>query len=68
MFVFEGRQFDKEGNFQDWWSEDIINNFKKQTQCIVNQYGKFEVAGLHVRNQELHFITKMCYNVVIFDL
>lgn len=47
-FDDQGRKFDKEGNMQEWWSTDIIRNFQAQAQCIVNQYGKFEIAGEHV--------------------
>ncbi|XP_053381841.1 neprilysin-like [Mercenaria mercenaria] len=47
-FDDQGRQYDKEGNLKDWWGDDIVNNFKAETHCIVDQYGKFTVAGHHV--------------------
>nr|KAG5707379.1 hypothetical protein BaRGS_005346 [Batillaria attramentaria] len=37
------RQYDKDGNLQAWWTEDIVEKFKERAQCIVNQYGNFTV-------------------------
>ncbi|WAR14827.1 NEP4-like protein [Mya arenaria] len=38
-----GRQYDKDGNLVQWWSDTIINNFKEKAKCIVDQYGDFLV-------------------------
>ncbi|KAL3862332.1 hypothetical protein ACJMK2_008309 [Sinanodonta woodiana] len=36
-----GRQFNKDGNLQQWWSDDVIQRFKTKTKCIVDQYGSY---------------------------
>ena len=39
----KGRQYDKDGNLKQWWTDAVIQKFKNQTQCLVNQYGDFSV-------------------------
>ncbi|XP_038076776.1 membrane metallo-endopeptidase-like 1 [Patiria miniata] len=40
-FDDEGRQYDKDGNLDDWWSQKSVDNFKERAQCIVKQYSDF---------------------------
>ncbi|XP_022336813.2 neprilysin-like [Crassostrea virginica] len=42
-FDDRGRQYDKDGNLKQWWTDAVIQKFKNQTQCLVNQYGDFSV-------------------------
>jgi predicted metalloendopeptidase len=42
------RQYDKNGNLRQWWSQSSIEKFAEQAQCIVNQYSAFEIDGMHV--------------------
>jgi len=44
-FDDEGRQYDKSGNLIPWWEPSDIDAFKKQAQCIVDQYSKYSVIG-----------------------
>ncbi|MBN3307722.1 MMEL1 protein, partial [Amia calva] len=46
-FDDNGRNFDKDGNMFDWWSNYSAMHFKDQSQCMVNQYGNFswKLAG-----------------------
>jgi membrane metallo-endopeptidase-like protein 1 len=48
---YTGRQYDKDGNLMQWWSDEAIAKFKVKAQCIIDQYGNFTVpeAGLNVR-------------------
>ena len=50
-FYFTGRQFDINGNLNQWWNTSIITKFKEKTQCFIDQYSQFVVpeAGLNVR-------------------
>ncbi len=50
-FVCAGRQFDKNGNLQQWWSDDVIARFKSRAQCMIDQYGNYTIpeVGLNVR-------------------
>ena len=38
-----GRQFNKDGDLEQWWDQTIIDQFKQKAQCIVDQYGNFFV-------------------------
>ncbi|XP_030623598.1 membrane metallo-endopeptidase-like 1 [Chanos chanos] len=46
-FDDNGRNFDKDGNMLNWWSNFSVEHFKDQSQCMVQQYGNFtwELAG-----------------------
>ncbi|XP_044288827.1 neprilysin [Varanus komodoensis] len=46
-FDDNGRNFNQNGDLVDWWTQESANNFKKQSQCMVYQYGNFtwELAG-----------------------
>ncbi|KAJ8983666.1 hypothetical protein NQ317_003453 [Molorchus minor] len=38
-FDDQGRQFDKNGNLEDWWQEETKKAFVEKAQCIIDQYG-----------------------------
>ncbi|KAI1892524.1 hypothetical protein AGOR_G00134480 [Albula goreensis] len=40
-FDDNGRNFDKDGNMNNWWSSFSAEHFKEQSQCMVHQYGNF---------------------------
>jgi len=40
-FDDEGRQFDANGNLNNWWTPDDLKNFEARTDCLVNEYGSF---------------------------
>lgn len=42
-FDDQGSQFDKEGNFNNWWAEGDGVKFKEHTQVIVDFFDKIEV-------------------------
>ena len=41
--ILQGRQYNKDGDLEQWWEQEIIDNFKEKAQCIVNQYDNFLV-------------------------
>ncbi|RVE42834.1 hypothetical protein evm_012509 [Chilo suppressalis] len=41
-----GRQFDKDGNFLPWWTNETVASFVNMTQCFVDQYSTFYVPEL----------------------
>jgi putative endopeptidase len=48
-FDDEGSQFDASGNLHDWWTAATKAKFKTATQCVVDQYSKYEaVPGVHL--------------------
>lgn len=36
-----GRNFDKNGNMLDWWSNFSARHFRQQSQCMIYQYSNF---------------------------
>ncbi|KAM4704262.1 membrane metallo-endopeptidase-like 1 [Rhinophrynus dorsalis] len=46
-FDDNGRNFDKDGNMFDWWSNFSAMHFKDQSRCMVYQYGNYtwDLAG-----------------------
>ena len=42
-FDDQGRQFDKDGNMNNWWAEEDAVAFKAKTDILVEQFNKIEV-------------------------
>ncbi len=42
-FDDQGRQFDKKGNLQDWWTKDDSEKFKKRAQVLSDFFSGIEV-------------------------
>jgi putative endopeptidase len=42
-FDDQGRQYDKDGNLKDWWTETDAENFKNRTQVLINHFNGIEV-------------------------
>jgi putative endopeptidase len=43
-FDDSGRQYDKDGNLKDWWTEKDAENFKARAQVLIDFYNNIEVA------------------------
>jgi putative endopeptidase len=44
-FDDQGRQFDPQGNMNDWWSPKDADAFETRAQCFVDEYSQFPVLG-----------------------
>lgn len=44
-FDDQGRKFDAKGNMNDWWTEADGKEFEQKSECFVNEYSSFTVAG-----------------------
>jgi len=42
-FDDQGRQYDKEGNLNDWWTEEDAKLFNQRTAILAEQYNQFTV-------------------------
>uniref|UniRef100_A0A672QSF3 Membrane metalloendopeptidase like 1 n=1 Tax=Sinocyclocheilus grahami TaxID=75366 RepID=A0A672QSF3_SINGR len=60
-FDDHGRNFDKDGNMNNWWSNSSAERFEDQSKCMVEQYGKFswKLAG----GQNVSGITTLGENI-----
>lgn len=52
-FDDQGRHFDKDGNFKDWWSEEDSDSFNKRTQVIIDYFNNIELLPGLMANGEL---------------
>lgn len=51
-FDDQGRQFDKEGNFADWWTPEDAEKFKSNVQVIIDHFNGIEVLpGLYANGE-----------------
>jgi endothelin-converting enzyme/putative endopeptidase len=51
-FDDQGRQFDVKGNLDDWWTPTDAKAFDQREQCLVNEYGSFDLGGgLHMNGK-----------------
>ena len=44
-FDDQGAQYDAVGNLVNWWQPDTQQQFKARTQCVIDQYSQYTVAG-----------------------
>ena len=44
-FDDQGAQYDAAGNLVNWWQPDTERQFKQRTQCVIDQYSRYEVSG-----------------------
>ena len=42
-FDDQGRKYDKEGNLNDWWTQEDARRFDERAQVLVDQYNQFMV-------------------------
>jgi putative endopeptidase len=51
-FDDEGRQFDAQGNFRDWWKKSDAKEFTQRADCVADEYSGFiAVDDLHVNGR-----------------
>lgn len=51
-FDDQGRKFNKEGNLENWWTDEDSTRFAQYTKLLVDQYNGFEaVDGQHVNGE-----------------
>lgn len=51
-FDDQGRNYDKEGNINDWWSADDARSFEQLADILVAQFNAIEVApGVHANGE-----------------
>ena len=52
-FDDKGRQYDKNGNLNDWWTNEDAERFTERSQVLVDQYDQFEVLDGVMANGKL---------------
>ena len=41
-FDDKGKQFDEQGNINQWWDEDSSTSFRDKAQCIISKKSRSE--------------------------
>lgn len=44
-FDNNGRHYDPNGHYADWWTNHTVEEFTKRADCFVEEYSKFTVVG-----------------------
>jgi putative endopeptidase len=52
-FDDEGRQYDGDGNLNDWWHKKDADEFERRAQCVRNQYKEYTIIDDIKINSEL---------------
>lgn len=50
-----GRQFDKDGNRIPWWTNETIDAFENNKQCIIDQYNNYTIPQINMKVSLLCF-------------
>ncbi len=66
-FDDQGRQFDKEGNMNNWWTEADAEAFKAKTDILVEQFNAIEVLPATEEQPALHANGALCLGENIAD-
>ena len=45
---YAGQQYDKDGIFTPWWTNNSVENFIEKQGCFETQYSQYEIFGYHV--------------------
>ena len=50
-FDDQGKQYDKEGNLNNWWTDEDTKRFEAKAQVLIDQFNKFEINGDKVNGE-----------------
>ena len=50
-FDDQGRHMDANGNMENWWGNETEVNFAERKQCMEEQYGNLEFAGMKLNGK-----------------
>ena len=66
-FDDQGRQFDKDGNMNNWWTDADSEAFKKKTDILVEQFNAIEVLPAKDGQPAIHADGALCLGENIAD-
>lgn len=47
-FDERGKQFDENGNLNNWWDEETDEKFRNKIQCMISQYNSYNIKRLNM--------------------
>ncbi|KAF9156188.1 hypothetical protein DFQ26_009446 [Actinomortierella ambigua] len=66
-FDSNGRQYNANGTYTDWWTNTTAAQFQNRTQCFINQYSNFTVPNPQAGGQPLHVNGNLTLNENLAD-
>ena len=66
-FDDQGRQFDKDGNMNNWWTDEDAAAFQAKTEILVKQFDAIEVLPAKEEQPALHANGALCLGENIAD-
>eukprot|EP00794_Sanderia_malayensis_P015175 gene15175-16734_t len=51
-FDDQGKNFNKDGNSFNWWTKKSEQGFKKNSECLINQYSKYTMYGKNLNGNQ----------------
>ncbi|XP_059154136.1 endothelin-converting enzyme homolog [Physella acuta] len=45
-FDDQGREMNKYGDVENWWSTETLEAFNRKKECLINQYGNYTIQAL----------------------
>uniref|UniRef100_A0A4W3GW60 Endothelin-converting enzyme 1 n=1 Tax=Callorhinchus milii TaxID=7868 RepID=A0A4W3GW60_CALMI len=51
-FDDQGREYDKDGNLRSWWKNSSVEAFKRQAECMVEQYSNYSINSEPVNGRQ----------------
>ena len=66
-FDDQGRQFDKDGNMNNWWTDEDAAAFQAKTEILVKQFDAIEVLPATEEQPALHANGALCLGENIAD-
>ncbi|XP_077288912.1 M13 family metallopeptidase neprilysin 3 isoform X1 [Arctopsyche grandis] len=51
-FDDQGREYDRNGNLNQWWNNKTTNQFKLRTACIRDQYSNYTLEGTKLNGKQ----------------
>jgi endothelin-converting enzyme/putative endopeptidase len=50
-FDNKGSQFDAHAELRNWWTDASAAEFARRSDCLVKQYSRYQLAGVHVNGE-----------------
>ncbi|XP_022190551.2 neprilysin-2 [Nilaparvata lugens] len=48
-FDDQGRQFNKDGNLEEWWQQETKKKYLEKAKCIIDQYGNYTATQVNMK-------------------
>ena len=67
-FDDQGAKFDADGNLRNWWTKADLENFQGRANCIITEYGEFNVVPAKEGQPAININGKLVTGESIADL